>query len=174
MRPEDWQQGIEHEAANVEDRRWARQARRVAWRRRRWAELRGVLTWRPLSRLLLVLLFPLVLPATLNLWPPSWLDALMLLLSTGWSNGGLLLVVIWAVRYVHLGYAPWALALVGAGATLLALGGLVTLLPLPEGGVLGGQLLLALIGGPLYNFALLWGLGWAIIRLRPVSREQPS
>lgn len=170
MRPDDWRRAMEHEAASVEDRRWARQARRVAWRRRRWAELRAVLTRRPLSRLLLVLLFPLVLPATLNLWPPSWLDALMLLLRAGWANGGLLLLVIWAVRYVHLGYAPWALALVGAGAGLIGAGlVLLTLLPGDAPGPL--PLLALLTGGALYNFLLLWGLGWAITRWRPASRE---
>lgn len=180
MRPEEWRQGMEHEAASVDDALWARSTRRAVWRRRRREELHTVLSWRPLSRLALILLFPAGLAVLMGLgWPKLLYGALSAVLGAFLSgNAGLLLLIVWSGRYVHLGYAPWALALVGAaiGAGALPLVILSLRVLMLKGDRFGESLRLAavLTSNVLLTFVLLWGTGWALTRLRPGTRERAA
>lgn len=160
MRKDEWAEAMEQEAASVEDIHWAQQTRRVAWGLRRRAELRAALAWRPLSRLLLVLALPplgVLLVASLSRLPDPVTGEAVRVLNTG---AGMLLLLVWLARYVWLGYAPWALAAVAS------------LLPFTLWFGLRMANAWELLLSSLLTFALLWGFGWALSRLKSEGEEE--
>lgn len=160
MRKDEWQAAMEQEASSVEDTPWAQQTRRAAWGLRRRAELRTALTWRPLSRLLLVLALPplgVLLVASLSWLPDAVTTEAVRVLNMG---AGMLLLLVWLARYVWLGYAPWALAAV---ASLVPFTLWLGLRSANGWGLLSAALL---------TFALLWGFGWALDCLKWEGEEE--
>lgn len=167
MKPEEWHQGMKHEAESVPDGQWARETRWAAWWAGRIYELRQVLTRKPLGELLLVLLLPyLILLPGLDRVGNIYGQGVFLLpfgLLAGLNAGGAtLFLLLWTARYAWSDRAPWVLAVTASAMTLGLMPLALALVQLRVQGAAPALSPARVMGGTMVLLAVLWAFAWAI------------